>query len=81
MKIINAPYKIECQMCNKMKNLFVAKNDKLICLACLKSKNGAKQRHKKCKLSKEQIESIKKNLDEYYKKRGSIKIIYGGCFN
>lgn len=77
MKLIKSEYKIECQKCHKMYNQFVIKNNELICLNCLNF--GRKSRP--TKLTAQQKASIKRNLEEYYKKAPKTKIIYGGCFN
>lgn len=79
MKLVNAPYKIECPQCKQMRNLFVIKDRHLICLDC----NNKKFQKLKTKprLTSAQLNSIRQNLKEFEANRPKVKILYGGCFN
>lgn len=77
-KILKTPYSIQCFCCGKMKKDFIVSKKQLICLDCYNK--DFKGLYNKPKLTKIQLDSIRKNLIDYEKNRPKTKIIYGGCF-
>ena len=84
---------IRCPKCNS--NAYVIKivNNEIMCLNCFKKRfpeiykqntiqKELRPRNRKPfrKLTKEQIELIRKNIKDYRKSLGKLKILYGGCF-
>lgn len=80
-----------CPICGDNSFVFKQINKEVMCLRCfhkkypqmLKEKIVHKTYRRKLfkKLTNEQIQKISKNIKDYRKSIGKIKILYGGCIN
>lgn len=83
MKLINAPYKIQCQSCHKMVNRLTLKDGQLICLYC-SNKNFLHINSHKPHTPRE-IRTLYKQFKKrnpgkkIYAVKGVISILHGGC--